>query len=329
LIKLLPGLWADVIIHYPRITAVFGTLSAEDHLSATINEIEAGQGMKDRPINRAIPWDSGQFGVWILLLFSLTVLGALPLMLQGLSLNGVTSSTPYLPLAMTGMLATSCAPTLAALLVTAFYPGAGGVRSILRQVRTWRIGLVWYAIALIGPTILFLAAGVFSAVRRGAAPSHWMILPSFSGPGGLYFVIFGSLFAEEPGWRGFAQPRLQTRYGALTASVVVGLLWSTWHLWYVILPGGLSNVTGTDAVATYIRLISTSIVYAWMYNSTNGSLLIAMLAHLGHNLAANLIPISADGGRQHLIVALAYLVIAIAVVLMTQLRTLVRRQGPL
>jgi membrane protease YdiL (CAAX protease family) len=278
--------------------------------------------MKDSPTNSAIAWNGGQLVAWILLLFSLTALGALPLMLQGLNLNRVSSSTPYLPLVMTGMLTTACAPTLAALLVAAFYPGAGGVRSVSRQVRTWRIGLMWYAIALIGPIILLLAAEAFSALRRGAPPSHWMILPSFSGPGGLYFVVFGSLFAEEPGWRGFAQPRLQTRYGALVASVLVGVLWSTWHLWYVILPGGLSNVTGTDAVATYVRLVSTAIVYAWMYNSTNGSLLIAMLAHLGHNLAASLIPTPADGGRQHLIIALAYLAVAIVVVLVTQQRTL-------
>lgn len=280
--------------------------------------------MQDSLINRAIPWNSGQFVAWILLLVSLTVLGALPLMLQGLNLNRIAPSTPHLPLVMTGMLAASCAPTLAALLIATFYPGAGGVRSISRQVMTWRIGLAWYAIALIGPIILFFAAEAISAVRRGAPPTHWMILPSFSGPGGLYFVIFGSLFAEEPGWRGFAQPQLQTRYGALVASVVVGLLWSTWHLWYLILPGGLLNVTGTDAVATYVRLISTAIVYAWMYNSTNGSLLIAMLAHLGHNLAASLIPTLADGGRQHLIIALTYLVVAVVVVLMTQQRTLRR-----
>jgi hypothetical protein len=98
-------------------------------------------------------------------------------------------------------------------------------------------------------------------------------------------------------------------------------------LWYVILPGGLLNVTGTDAVATYVRLVSTAIVYAWMYNSTNGSLLIAMLAHLGHNLAASLIPTPADGGRQHLIIALTYLVVAIVVVLMTQQRTLLRSEA--
>ena len=285
--------------------------------------------MKNSAINRAIPWNGGQFLAWILLLFSLTVLGALPLMLQGVSLRSVGPSTSHLPLVMTGMLVTACAPALAALLVAAFYPGAGGVRSVSRQVRTWRVGLVWYAIALIGPIILLSAAGAFGAVWRGAPPSHWMILPSFSGPGGLYFVIFGSLFAEEPGWRGFAQPRLQTRYGALTASVVIGLLWSTWHLWFVILPGGLSNVTGTDAVATYIRLVSTAVVYAWMYNSTNGSLFIAMLAHLGHNLAAGLIPTPANGGRQHLIIALTYFLVAIVVVLSTQSQTLCRLKSRL
>jgi len=149
-----------------------------------------------------------------------------------------------------------------------------------------------------------------------------MILPSFSGPGGLPFIIFGSLFAEEPGWRGFAQPRLQMRYGALVASVLIGLLWSTWHLWYVILPGGFSTVTGTDAAATYLRLTSTAVIYAWMYNSANGSLLIAMIAHLGHNLAASLIPSPADGGQQHLITALLYLVAAMVVVFTTDARTL-------
>lgn len=304
-------------------TSVSATRSRrKDRLKEDRNETLVGQGLKNPPMNREIPWNNGQFLVWILLLFLLTVLGALPLMLQGLNLKGIGPSTPHLPLIMTGMLATSCAPTLAALLVAAFYPGAGGARSVTRQLRTWRIGLVWYAIALIGPLILLFAAEAFSAVRRGAPPSHWMILPSFSGPGGLYFVIFGSLFAEEPGWRGFAQPRLQTRYGALAASVIIGLLWSTWHLWYVILPGDLWNVTRTDAVATYIRLVSTAIVYAWMYNSTNGSLLIAMLAHLGHNLAASFIPAPADGGQQHLTIAVAYLVVAIVVILSTEPRTL-------
>src|SRR6266567_7984317 len=290
----------------------------------TFSDADAQRGLNSSA-TAYIPWGSGQVTAWIVLLFALTVLGALPLLVQRINLSQIANSTRWLPLVMTGMLVTSCSPTLAALLVAGVYPGAGGVRSVSRQMRLWRVPAVWYALALVGPIILLLVAEAFIAWLRGTPPAHWMVSPSFSGPGGLYFVIFGSLFAEEPGWRGFGQPRLQTRYGALAASVIVGLLWSTWHLWYVILPGGLSNVTGTDAVATYIRLVSTAIVYAWMYNSTNGSLFIAMLAHLGHNLAASFIPARANGGRQHLTIAVAYLVVAIVVILSTEPRTLCRR----
>ena len=270
---------------------------------------------------RQMPRNDGQLIAWVLLLFALTVVGGLPLLAEGLNLTKISQSK-HLPLVLSGMLLTACAPTLAALLVAGFYPGAGGIRSVTRQVRTWRVNAIWYAIALIGPVILLLAAEAINALRHGTPPVHWIVLPSFSGPGGLYFIIFGSLFAEEPGWRGFAQPRLQTHCGALKSSILIGLLWSTWHLWYVILPGGFSNVTATDAAATYIRLTSTAVIYAWMYNSTNESLFIAMVAHLGHNLAANLVPSPSDGGQQHLVVASAYFAIAIAVVLVTDPRTL-------
>ena len=264
----------------------------------------------------------GQIIAWAVFLFALTVIGALPMLLQGLNLNRINQSTPHLPLILIGMLVTSCAPTLAAIFVAGLYAGARGLRCIFRQASAWHVGSIWYAIALIGPVLLLLAAKAMNAARLGILPAQWMVLPSFSGPGGLPFVIFGSLLAEEPGWRGFAQPRLQVRYGALAASVFIGLFWSTWHLWYVILPGGLSNVTGTDAVATYIRLTSTAVIYAWMYNSTNSSLFIAMVAHLGHNLAASLIPTPADQGQQHLITALLYCVAAMIVVFTTDARTL-------
>lgn len=272
---------------------------------------------------RGMRWEGGQLVAWVLTLLVLTVFGALPLLLQDLNLNTI-SAAAHIPLVMAGMLVTSCAPTLAAMAVAWFYSGAGGIRSIFRQVRIWRVHPGWYATAILGPFLLLIAAEAFNAMLLGRTPNHWLTLPSFAGPGGLYFVIFGSLLAEEPGWRGFAQPLLQRGYWALGASIFIGLLWSTWHLWYVILPGGFSNVTGIDAIATYVRLTSTAVVYAWMYNSTNGSLLIAMLAHLGHNLAANCIQTTADGGRQHLMISLGYLAAAALVVLLTDWRTLRR-----
>src|SRR5215472_19183575 len=154
------------------------------------------QQMGDPSTINEIRWNGGQFGAWVLLLFVFTGLGALPLILQGLNLTRISQSTPHLQLVMTGMLVTSCAPTLAALFVAGLYPGAGGVRSISRQLRTRGVGFAWYALALLGPILLFLTAEGFYAVRHGGLPPHRMVLPSFSGPSGMYFVILGSLLAE-------------------------------------------------------------------------------------------------------------------------------------
>lgn len=101
------------------------------------------------------------------------------MLLLGVNLTKISQSTPHLPLILVGMLVTSCSPTLAALLVAGLCPGAGGLRSVFRGVREWRVGLIWYAIALVGPVLLMLAARAINAVRLGVLPTH---LPSFSAP---------------------------------------------------------------------------------------------------------------------------------------------------
>jgi hypothetical protein len=60
--------------------------------------------------------------------------------------------------------------------------------------------------ASIQPIILLLAAKAINAALHGAPPARWIVVPSSSGPNGMFFVIFSSLFAEERGWRGFAHP---------------------------------------------------------------------------------------------------------------------------
>jgi membrane protease YdiL (CAAX protease family) len=76
-------------------------------------------------------------------------------------------------------------------------------------------------------------------------------------------------------------------------------------------------------------MISTSILYAWLYNSTNGSLILVMVAHAGHNLAIDFIPLPEnDGGVAPLLIAILYLVAAVAVVLSTDAKSLRRRSAP-
>jgi membrane protease YdiL (CAAX protease family) len=225
------------------------------------------------------------------------------------------------------MTLTGFTPMLSALLVVGLFPGTGGVRPFLRQIRTWRVGTGWYALALFGPMVLLLLDAGVNMLLGGGLPKRWLVFPSpsDSGPGGLIFFIVQlvSGSAEEFGWRGFGLPRLQRRYGAFKASLLIGLIWSTYHLWIIpICPHCLSL---TDILVTqYLRLIATSVIYGWMYNSTKGSLFLVMVAHAGHNIATNVMP---SVGGSPVIVALSYVAVAVVVVLMTEPQTLSRSSG--
>jgi membrane protease YdiL (CAAX protease family) len=112
---------------------------------------------------------------------------------------------------------------------------------------------------------------------------------------------------------------LQKRYGALKASILIGLVWGTFHLWILPICHCMSL---TDVIVTqYLRLIATAVIYAWIYNSTKGSLFLVMVAHAAHNVTVDLMP---QVGGSAVIVALSYVAVAIVVVLLTDPRTLTR-----
>lgn len=269
----------------------------------------------------------GQIVAWVVLLFVLILLCLLPFLIGGVSISGLgklSPSSPLFALCIAGFTFVGYTPTLSALLVARFFPEGGGARTVLRQVRTWRVNLGWYAIAVFGPAVLFLLDETVNLVLGGSRPQHWIVLPSLWGffPGSLFFSVMGVLagtFGEEFGWRGFAQPRLQKRYGALKASILIGLVWGTFHLWILPICHCMSL---TDVVVTqYLRLIATAVIYAWIYNSTKGSLFLVMLAHAAHNITVDLMPMV---GGSAVIVALSYVAVAIVVVLMSDPRTLIR-----
>src|SRR5229473_4714528 len=176
--------------------------------------------MQERKSNEQSKANGTAIAAWVVLLFLLTVLCALPIMIGGVRMPRLSPSAPLFPFSFAGILLSAYVPTLTALIVAGLFSGSGGVRPLLRQIRIWRVGITWYALALIGPAILFSLAGLVLLALGGEPPLHWLRFPSLSsfGPGGLTFFIgqlIAGSFGEELGWRGFAQPRLQVRYGAL------------------------------------------------------------------------------------------------------------------
>src|SRR5690606_25377036 len=118
---------------------------------------------------------------------------------------------------------------------------------LLGRYVQWRAGMQWYLLVLFGPllaltigAIPFLGMSILSAFINNAA-----LIASFYLPVLVVGIILGPLW-EEPGWRGFALPRLQRQYGPLAGTVTLGLLWSLWHL-----PAFLGGWLGPLTLSTF------------------------------------------------------------------------------
>ena len=81
---------------------------------------------------------------------------------------------------------------------------------------------------------------------------------------------------EEPGWRGYALPKLQAGRPALSASLILGIVWAFWHLPLMMY--------GTIPWSDIAYVIVVSVVYAWLFNGTGGSVLLVMLFHTMNNV---------------------------------------------
>jgi uncharacterized protein len=176
-------------------------------------------------------------------------------------------------------------PPLAALLVTGLVDGRGGTRAFLRRWILWRVGARWYLLVLVGLPALGLLVGL--PLRDGTerfVGSGTSVVVTYLATLSFLAVLGGG--QEEPGWRGFALPRMQERMGPLAASVTLGVLWGLWHLpVFVLVPGynsvgsGVASIAMSVLVFTAVGTVGQSLILTWLFNHTRGSVLIAVLAH--------------------------------------------------
>jgi membrane protease YdiL (CAAX protease family) len=133
--------------------------------------------------------------------------------------------------------------------------------------------LRWYVFALLPALLLSCFLALLSlAGWRG---------PLAYGPtvGGVLLGVIISI-AEEIGWRGFALPRLQRRWGAFTASIVIGLLWYLWHLPMFFGQGVPSNLW----LVMVLYFCGASLLLTAVYNAARGGLVLPVIAHLAAHL---------------------------------------------
>ena len=223
----------------------------------------------------------------------------------------------------------SFGPFLAALVVLAITQGKSGIGGLLRRMVRWRVGLRWYAVALLLPVGIALAATALNVLLGARAPSA-ADLGGWTGLFSTFAVVLlipgiGGTW-EEPGWRGFALPSLQAGRSALVASLILGAVWALWHLPLL----AIGQMGGWDIVI----IMAWTLVLTWVYNGTGGSVLIVMLFHAmfntisGGTIIPALSPLAfsgADSVRQSWLLAAVWCAVAVAVVVVAGPKHLSRK----
>ena len=139
-------------------------------------------------------------------------------------------------------------------------------------------GLGWYLFVLFGIPII-LVLGVI--VLPGALASFKGLASLVAIPwlNQIVYVFLHGPLGEEPGWRGFALPRLQRLHSPLVASLILGPLWALWHLPFFWVPAWNFPPTLANIVLFVIASIPVTILITWVFNNTKGSVLMAILGH--------------------------------------------------
>jgi CAAX protease family protein len=187
---------------------------------------------------------------------------------------------PWFVFAVTALL---IGPPVAGVVLTGLVRGRTGFRVLAARLLTWRVGIRWYAVALLtaplAMTVVLLALSLLSPAFLPAPVTTGEFAPLLLGLG---WGLAGG-FLEELGWTGFATPSLRSRRGVLATGLIVGVLWAAWHLPQVIWTASAASGPIPPILFVVVGFFSSYLVpyrvlMVWVYDRT-GSLLVAILMH--------------------------------------------------
>jgi membrane protease YdiL (CAAX protease family) len=183
------------------------------------------------------------------------------------------------------------APALVALALTERAEGRPATRALLRRIFEWRVGARWYVFAVGYMPVIKLSVALVHRFATGGWPRFgeeaWYVMAAA--------IVFSTWVqaGEEIGWRGYALPRLSDRFGLATASVILGILWASWHLpLFLVLE---SDKFGQSFPLYLLQGTALSVAAAWLYWRTEGSLLLVMLLHAAVNNTKDIVPSAVPG----------------------------------
>ena len=200
---------------------------------------------------------------------------------------------------------------IAALIVASVTRGMDGLKDFLGRCLRWRVGLRWYAAALIVPTAIGLVVMLLNIMFGAPMPSADQLGPWYGIFLMLPLAMIDAPLQENSGWHGYAMPHFRANRSRLLNTLLIGVLLVGWHF-----PLTLAE---PSMMAPYLlSTLGSAFVTNWVYYNARESALLAILYHS----AANTIGIfcshtfaGADLTRYFWLLAAANLVVAVGVVL--------------
>lgn len=177
-------------------------------------------------------------------------------------------------------------PGLVAVSLTAITKGGEGVKLLINKISFKDTKVMWYIFAV-----------TFIAFIKGLAALVFFLLynswPQF-GTTSWYVMLFAIAVSmwvqagEEIGWRGYALPLMSKKFGLAMSSILLGIIWATWHL-------PLFYITAADTFNQsfplyLLQVTGLSVIMAWLFWKVNGNLLPLMVFHAAINNTKDIVP---------------------------------------
>jgi len=224
-----------------------------------------------------------------LLAFFLTWLVATPVFVLSPELSRQGISISFGLVVMAAVIA-----LIPAFIVSSAFSRTPGVRAYLEPLVKPQGNVIWYITAIfLIPALLALSIVITNILGKELPPPRvatdggWGDFLGLFMLSAAYRFFYANACGEEPGWRGFALPRLQALYNPLMANLILAFFWALWHL---PLPQAQGLTNPVAFLEYYIGTFAHCIIIAWLFNNTRGSILVAGLLHVSSNVGRLLIP---------------------------------------